>query len=53
MHLSCIETSRESMMAHRGAAVQLPAMQSRTSENITAASWLQPSLGHWLRPRSS
>ena len=53
MHLSCIETSRESMMAHQGAAVQLPAMRYKASRSITAALWLLQSLGHWLRSHSS
>ena len=41
------------MVAHRSAAVQLPAMRSRTSRDITAALWLRPSLGHWLRSHLS
>ena len=53
MHSSCIETSRESMMAHQGAAVQLPAMQYKASRSIAAALWLLPSLEPWLRSHSS
>ena len=53
LHCVCIILSSVALVAHLGDALQLPAMQSRTSGDITAASSLRPSSAPWLRSHSS